>query len=486
MTSPAPQPTEQAFQRRLRWRHTKSKLFGSLTVAATLVGLAALAALIINVLTNARLLIAMNATAEAGLALSLRSLERDHKIFPYVRISQVTEGSTAERIGLRPGDALLRLGSQAVADIGDLWRTVEQIPSGPTPIGWVAGADRLLGDLRAEISPETNQVTAVLLDYIPPGSAAERAGLQVNDILRKADEFPIQGTRQAWEAIVIAAQRKPMPSPVILEVQRGDQILSIPLEAEYQALIPLTKDFWRALWFFITEYESPRFSELSGLRSAILGSFYVVSLMALFAVPLGVGAAIYLEEYARRTWLTGLIQVLISNLAGVPSVIYGIIGLEIFARALALERGVLSGALTMAFLTLPVVIIAAREALRTIPDSIRHAAYAVGATRWQVVRYHVLPYALPGIFTGVVLSLSRAIGEAAPLILLGAFQYVAFDPQGLKDPFTVIPIQIFTWVTMPQEGRANIAAAAILVLLVILLLMNALAIFLRIKFQKRW
>ncbi|MCI2429634.1 phosphate ABC transporter permease PstA [Candidatus Acetothermia bacterium] len=486
MSAPATQPSEQAFRRRLRWRHGKSKLFASLTITATLVGLATLAALLVNVFTNARLLIAMNATAEAGFAFSLRSLERGHDLFPYIRISQVTEGSSAEQLGVRSGDALIRMGFHAVAKISDAWATVEQIPEGPTPIGWVAGAERLLGDLRAEIDPETSRVTAVLLDYLTPGSAAERAGLQVNDILRKADDFPIQGTRQAWEAIVIAAQQKPTPSSVILEIQRGEQILHIALEAEQQAQIPLNRSFWHTLWFFITEYESPRFAELSGLRSAILGSFYVIGLMALFSVPLGVGAAIYLEEYARRTWLTGLIQVLISNLAGVPSVIYGIIGLEIFARAFALERGVLAGALTMALLILPVVIIASREALRAIPDSIRQAAYAVGATRWQVVRHHVLPYAAPGIFTGVVLSLSRAIGEAAPLILLGAFQYVAFDPKGLKDPFTVLPIQIFTWVGMPQEGRANIAAAAILVLLVILLLMNALAIFLRIKFQKRW
>lgn len=478
--------SERAFRRRLLWRHGKSKLFASLTITATLVGLATLAALMVNVFTNARLLIAMNATAEAGFAFSLRVMQSDGDALPYIRISQVEVGSAAEQIGVHLGDALVRIGSQAVARISDAWATVERIPGGPTPIGWVEGAERLLGDLRAEIDPETGQVAAVVLEYMTPGSAAERAGLQVNDILRKADSTPIQGSRQAWEAIVIAAQQKPTPGPVVLEIQRQGQILHVLLEAEKQAAIPLTRSLWRALWAFLTKYESPRYSELSGLRSAILGSLYVIGLMAVFSVPLGAGAAIYLEEYARRTWLTGLIQVVINNLAGVPSVIYGIIGLEIFARAFALERGILAGALTMALLTLPVVIITSREALRTIPDSIRQAAYAVGATRWQVVRHHVLPYAIPGIFTGVVLSLSRAIGEAAPLILLGAFQYVAFDPQGLKDPFTVIPIQIFTWVTLPQEGRANIAAAAILVLLVILLFMNAFAIFLRIKFQRRW
>ncbi len=478
--------SEEAFRRRLLWRHGKSKLFASLTITATLVGLATLAALMVNVFTNARLLIAMNATAEVGFAFSLRVMQSNGDALPYIRISQVEAGSAAEQIGVQPGDALVRIGSQAVGRVGDAWATVGRLPEGPTPIGWVEGAERLLGDLRAEIAPETGQVVAVVLDYVTPGSAAERAGLQVNDIVRKADNILIQGSRQAWEAIVIAAQQKPTPGPVVLEIQRQGQILHVLLEAETRAEIPLTRSFWRTLWAFVTQYESPRYAELSGLRSAILGSFYVIGLMAVFSVPLGVGAAIYLEEYARRTWLTGLIQVLISNLAGVPSVIYGIIGLEIFARAFALERGILAGALTMALLTLPVVIIASREALRTIPDSIRQAAYAVGATRWQVVRHHVLPYAVPGIFTGVVLSLSRAIGEAAPLILLGAFQYVAFDPRGLKDPFTVIPIQIFTWVTLPQEGRANIAAAAILVLLVILLSMNAFAIFLRIKFQRRW
>jgi phosphate transport system permease protein len=481
----ANRPSEQTSRRRLLWRHGKSRLFGSLTITATLVGLAALAALMVNVFTNARLLLAMNATAEAGLAFSARVLQRDRDVLPYIRISQVEEGSAAEQIGVHSGDALVRIGSQAVARTGDAWATVERIPGGPTPIGWVEGAERLLGDLRSEADPETGGLQ-VVLDSVAPGSAAERAGLQMYDILRMAGDIPIQGSRQAWEAIVIAAQQKPTPGPVVLEIERQGQILHVSIEAESRGEVPIRRSFWRALWAFVTEYESPRWAELSGLRSAILGSFYVIGLTALFSVPLGVGAAIYLEEYARRTWLTGLIQVLISNLAGVPSVIYGIIGLEIFARAFALERGVLAGALTMALLTLPVVIIASREALRTIPDSIRQAAYAVGATRWQVVRHHVLPYAIAGIFTGVVLSLSRAIGEAAPLILLGAFQYVPFDPQGLKDPFTVIPIQIFTWVALPQEGRANIAAAAILVLLAILLFMNAFAIFLRIKFQKKW
>lgn len=476
---------DRGFRRSLLWRHTKSKLFAFLTATATLVGLATLAVLLINVAGNGRLLVAMNATAEAGLALALRSLERGHEVFPYVRVSDVQEGSAAEQIGLRRGDALVRLNGQAVARLSDVWRTVQTISEERVLISWIAGSDRLLGDVRAEVDDE-GHVVKVVLDYVTPGSAAERAGLQPGDVLRSADGIPIQGSRQAWEAIVIATRQKPSPGPVTLEIERDEQILHVALYAEQEARLVLRKDWWRALWDFITRYESPRYAELSGLRSAVFGSLYVVGLMAIFVVPLGVGAAIYLEEYAQRTWLTNLIQVLISNLAGVPSVIYGIIGLEIFARAFALERGILSGALTLALLTLPVVIIASREALRTIPDSVRQAAYAVGATRWQVVRHHVLPYAMPGIFTGVILSLSRAIGEAAPLILLGAFQYVAFDPRGLKDPFTVIPIQIFTWVTLPQEGRANIAAAASLVLLIILLATNGLAIFLRIRFQRRW
>lgn len=285
-----------------------------------------------------------------------------------------------------------------------------------------------------------------------------------------------------------------------------------------------------------------RHPELAGMKSAIVGSVFVLLLTALFSFPLGVGAAVYLEEYAPRNWFTGLIQINIANLAGVPSIVYGMLGLAAFARfygvlqsdgwltrlltgrtvylfgnpsyvpfsiadklgwvagsrggfsfdilglpiELPFGKSLLAGALTMTLLILPVVIIAAREAVRAVPNSIREAAYGLGATRWQTVSQQVLPVAMPGILTGMILALSRAMGEAAPLIILGAFTYVPFLPENVWDVFTVMPIQIYNWITLPQdEYRVHLAGAAILVLLVILLAMNGLAVYLRNRFEKR-
>jgi phosphate transport system permease protein len=215
-------------------------------------------------------------------------------------------------------------------------------------------------------------------------------------------------------------------------------------------------------------------------------------LTALLAFPIGVGAAIYLEEYGRRSRLERLIEVNIANLAGVPSIIYGLLGLELFVRLLKPVTGgrsLLAGAMTMALLVMPIVIIAAREALRAVPDSFRQGAYALGATRWQVVRGIVVPAALPGILTGTILALSRAVGESAPLITIGALTYVAFvpelSPRALHSPFTVLPIQIFNWVSRPQHGFHVNAAAAIVVLLAVLLTMNAAAVLLRNRYQRR-
>jgi phosphate transport system permease protein len=212
----------------------------------------------------------------------------------------------------------------------------------------------------------------------------------------------------------------------------------------------------------------------------------MMTLTAAISFPLGVGAAIYLEEYAPRSWITRLLQTNISNLAGVPSIVYGILGLAIFVRSFGLGRSVLAGAATLALLVLPVVIIAAQEALKAVPRSLREASYGVGATKWQTIRYQVLPVALPGILTGTILSLSRAIGETAPLIMIGALTFIAFSPTSPMDPFTVLPIQIFNWAAKPQAEFHELAAAAIIVLLVVLLVMNAGAIVLRNKFQKRF
>jgi phosphate transport system permease protein len=211
---------------------------------------------------------------------------------------------------------------------------------------------------------------------------------------------------------------------------------------------------------------------------------WLIGLTACVSIPVGIAAAIYLEEYAKPGKLSSFIEVNIANLAGVPSIVYGILGLAIFVRFLAMGRSILAGSLTMSLLILPVIIIASREAIRSVAPSIRHAAFAVGATEWQTVRDHVLPGALPGILTGVILALSRAIGETAPMIMIGALAYVAFVPVGPMDSFVPLPIQIFNWASRPQKEFHELAAAAIIVLLGTLLVMNAAAVYIRYRAQK--
>lgn len=237
-------------------------------------------------------------------------------------------------------------------------------------------------------------------------------------------------------------------------------------------------------WAFVTSFAS-RFPERAGVKAALAGTVWILFLTAAFAFPLSVAAAVYLEEYAGRGWFTRVIQTNISNLAGVPSIVYGILGLALFVRALGFERSVLSGALTLALLVMPIIIIASQEAIRAVPNTIREAAYGLGATRWQAVRHQVLPMAMPGILTGTILALSRAVGETAPLILVGAVGFLAFTPQGLFDGFTVLPLQIYNWVSRPQEEFRGLAAAGIIVLLAVLLTMNAVAIVLRNRYQAR-
>jgi phosphate transport system permease protein len=239
----------------------------------------------------------------------------------------------------------------------------------------------------------------------------------------------------------------------------------------------------RLSWSFLTSYPSRRAAD-AGILPALAGSLFVISLTALIAIPIGVSAAIYLEEYGGRGRMSRLIEVNISNLAGVPSIIYGLLGLGLFVRIMGMERSVLAGASTLALLALPVIILATREALRAVPKSLREGSYALGATKWQTVRHQVLPAAAPGILTGLILALSRAVGETAPLITIGALTYVPFVPTDVWSPFTVLPIQIFNWVSRPQTAFAENAAAGIVVLLAFLLMMNAVAIVLRDRFQR--
>lgn len=272
------------------------------------------------------------------------------------------------------------------------------------------------------------------------------------------------------------------------------------IEAEVRELYPDARLEFRS-WLtprFLTTPMSSR-AEFAGVRTALLGSMWLVGIAIAFALPVGVGAAVYLQEYARKNFINRLIQTNINNLAGVPSIVYGMLGLAIFVRVMATltsgamfgvtdsnGRTVLSAGLTMGILVLPLVIINAQEAIKAVPDSIRQAAFGVGATRWQTVWSHVLPNALPGILTGSILAMSRAVGETAPLIVVGASTFISVDPSGPFSKFTALPIQIYQWTSRAQGEFHAIAAAAIIVLLVLLLTLNATAILLRNRFQRRY
>lgn len=239
----------------------------------------------------------------------------------------------------------------------------------------------------------------------------------------------------------------------------------------------------RINWQFVTGSLS-RHAELSGILPAIVGTFLIMFLTAVIAVPVGVGAGIYLEEYGKNNRFASFLEINIANLAGVPSVIYGILGLQLFSRWLNLGASFLAGALTLSLLILPIIIVATRSALKTVPLSIKEASYALGSSKWQTIRHHIIPSALGGIMTGIILALSRAIGETAPLIVIGAKVFVSV-PNSVYDPYTVLPLQIFNWVSRPQEAFAVNASAAIVVLLLITFIMNLTAIYFRNKSQGR-
>ena len=237
-------------------------------------------------------------------------------------------------------------------------------------------------------------------------------------------------------------------------------------------------------WHFITDYPS-RHPEEAGLYSALMGTVWLMGMTSVLTVPVGVGAAIYLEEYAPRNFLTRFIEINVANLAGVPSIVYGLLGMGLFVYWMHLGRSILAGSMTLALLVLPIVILASREAIRAVPSAYREGAYAMGADKWQVIKGVVLPSAIPGILTGTVLAMSRAIGEAAPVIAISALVYLTFIPSGPLDRFTVLPIQIYNWVSRPQEDFRGLAAAGIIVLLAILITMNSIAVILRNKYQIR-
>lgn len=237
-------------------------------------------------------------------------------------------------------------------------------------------------------------------------------------------------------------------------------------------------------WSFITSLPS-RKAERAGIYTALMGSVWILVFTTLIALPLGIAAAIYLEEYAKESKLASLLEVNISNLAGVPSIIYGLLGLEVFVRILEMGASVLAGSFTLALLILPIVIVSTREAIKAVPKSIRDASFALGASKWQTVSQQLLPASFGGILTGIILALSRAIGETAPLIVIGALAYVPFAPESPMDEFSVLPIQIFNWISRPQHGFEVNAAAAIIILLLITFIMNGIAVYFRNRWQSK-
>jgi len=334
------------------------------------------------------------------------------------------------------------------------------------------------------------QLTAILTQHVSAG------------LLRRLEHDQPFEERDRANVYALVMERVVEPQIVKTWSLTASLTRRAAIEAEVATKYPGAKLEFRA-WINPTFIQTPQSSkpEIAGVRTAILGSLWTIALTILIAFPVGVGAAIYLEEYASDTALNRVIQTNINNLAGVPSIIYGMLGLAIFVRGLepltsgtllgvadpttANGRTVLSAGLTLALLILPLIIINAQEAIKAVPASLREASYGLGATRWQTIWYHVLPNALPGILTGTILAISRAIGETAPLVVVGASAFVALDPSGPFSKFTTLPIQIYQWTTRPQDQYRNLAAAASLMLLVLLLSLNAAAILLRNRYSEK-
>ncbi len=295
-------------------------------------------------------------------------------------------------------------------------------------------------------------------------------------------QMPAQGHKLA--AVSLTARREGRITEVLFRGLCAVAVYAPLLVLGWLLFDIVSTGVGRIDWDFLTAAPS-RMADRAGIYPALMGSLWLITLTALIALPLGVGAAVYLEEYGKRSRLATVVEIAIANLAGVPSIIYGMLGLGLFVRFMELGETVIAGALTMAILVLPVVIMSSREALRTVKDSLREAALGLGATRWQTTRRVVLPMAMPGILTGAILAVSRAIGETAPLVLVGAVTYVAFAPDGLDAEYTALPMQIFNWTSMPQRDFLVNAAAGIVVLMATLLVLNSIAIILRNRYQRR-
>ncbi len=325
-----------------------------------------------------------------------------------------------------------------------------------------------------------------------------------NELCLSADavpacSLPARSQRNVYDLVL---ERIVQPTPLATFSFFDSTFNRVAVESQVAATYPEAELEFRSWvsWDFVTSPQSPE-PALAGIRTALLGSLWVVAITLAFAFPVGVGAAIYLEEYAADNRLNSFIQTNINNLAGVPSIIYGMLGLAIFVRTLefltsgsflgigddatANGRTVISAGLTLGLLILPIIIINAQEAIRAVPRSLRQASLALGSTQWQTTRAHVLPSALPGILTGTILAMARALGETAPLVVIGASTFITTDPSSPFSKFTVLPIQIFQWTSRPQDEFRNIAAAAILVLLVLLLTLNAAAVILRNRYARR-
>jgi phosphate transport system permease protein len=355
--------------------------------------------------------------------------------------------------------------------------------------------------VRNETAPEELAVGGVPLDELAPEQlvAILQERVPVGVLRRLESEAPLveRSQRDLYDLVVERVVRPTVLASWSLSesLLRRAKIESATAEAYPDAVLSYRS------WVNLAFLNRPQSSvpAQAGVRTALLGSLWIIGLTMLVAFPVGVGAAVYLEEYARDNWLNRIIQTNISNLAGVPSIIYGMLGLAIFVRAIepvtsgalfglsdpssANGRTILSAAMTLALLVLPLLIINAQEAIRAVPRSLRQASYALGATRWQTTWHHVLPGALPGILTGTILAISRALGETAPLVVVGASTFVALDPSGPFSKFTTLPIQIYQWTSRPQSQFRNIAAAASLVLLVLVLVLNASAILLRNRYS---